>query len=86
MNKDLGDKIPLQECCDVTPLNYEQYELRFDHYITDERTGKKIKLEEPIVIRSMVAISRTYSPAYVKNETLQRMIWEMNHKLMEGGE
>ena len=86
MNKDMGDKISLQECCDVTPLNYEQYELRFDHYITDERTGKKIKLEEPIVIRAMVPVSRTYSPTYVKNETLQRMIWEMNHRLMEGGE
>ena len=29
------------ECRDVTPLNYEQFELRFDHYITDERTGKR---------------------------------------------
>ena len=80
----MDDKKPLQECCDVTPLNYEQYELRFDHYISDERTGKRIKLEEPIVVRGMVPVSRTYSPTYVKSEIIQRMIWEMNHKLREG--
>ena len=73
----------LQECCDVTSLNYEQYELRFDHYITDERTGKRIKLEEPIVVRGMVPVSRTYSPSYIKNETIERMIYELRHKLYE---
>ena len=53
-------------------------------WTTDERTGKRIKLEEPIVVRGMVPVSRTYSPTYVKNEIIQRMIWEMNHKLREG--
>ena len=71
-------------CCDITPLNYEQYEIRFDHFITDERTGKRIKLEEPLVVRAMVPIARTYSPTYVKNEIVQRLIWELNHKLKEG--
>lgn len=77
-------KIPLQECCDVTPLDYEQYELRFDHYIADERTGKRIRLEEPLVIKSVVAISSVHSSAYVKNEIIERMISELTWKLREG--
>ena len=71
------------ECCDVTPLNYEQYELRFDHYITDERTGKKIRLEEPLVVRAVLPTARTYSSAYAKNEIIQRLLYEMNNKLRD---
>jgi len=76
----------LQECCDVTPLSYEQYEIRFDHYISDERTGKKIRIEEPLIIRALVPTSKNYSPAYLKNETIERMIYELRHKLYESEE
>lgn len=72
------------ECCDVTPLNYEQFELRFDHYIADEKTGKKIRLEEPLVVRAVLPIARIYSSAYAKNEIIQRLLYEMNDKLKEG--
>lgn len=74
----MEDEKNLVECCDVTPLSYEQYELRFDHYLTDERTGKRIKLEEPITVRGVVPVSRTFNPTYLKNEIIERMIWEMN--------
>lgn len=80
------DKKELLECCDVTPLSYEQYELRFEHYLTDERTGKKIKLEEPLTIRAVVPSVRTFSAAYVKNDIIERMIWELHHKLYESEE
>ena len=73
----------LQECCDVTPLSFEQYEIRFDHYISDERTGKKIRIEEPITMRSVVTVSAKHSPAYLKNEIIERMIFELRRKLLE---
>lgn len=76
----------LVECCDVTPLDYEQYELRFDHYIADERTGKRIRLEEPLVIKSVVAMTRLHSSAYVKNEIIERMISELYRKLKKSGD
>ena len=83
-NKSLDDTAEnLLQCCDVTPLHYEQYELRFDHYISDDVTGKRIRLEEPISVRALVPVSKTYRPTYAKNEILQRMIWEMDHKLKE---
>lgn len=79
----MDNKKPLQECCDVTPMNYEQYELRFDHYITDERTGKKIKLEEPITMRCVIPSARTFNPTYVKGEIIERMLHELRNKLYE---
>ena len=63
---------------------FEQYELRFDHYISDNKTGKKMRLEEPIIIRSVVsAMARKYdcNPVYVKNEILNRLCWEMRNRM-----
>ena len=80
------DNKELQQCCDVTPLNYEQYELRFDHYITDDRTGKKIRLEEPITMRCVVPSARTFNPTYIKGEIIERMLCELRHKLYESEE
>lgn len=79
----MDNKKELVECCDVTPLSFEQYELRFEHYFSDERTGKKIRMEEPITVRAVVTSSRNYSPAYMKNEIIERMLYEIRHKLYE---
>ena len=79
----MDNKKELIECCDVTPLSYDQYELRLDHYISDKRTGKKIRLEEPICVRAVIPVSTKYSPAYIKNETIERMIYELRRRCYE---
>lgn len=79
----MDDNISKVECCDVTPFDYEQYELKFEHYISDDRTGRRIKLEEPIVIRCVSPVSNHSPYSYSQNEIIHKMIWEMEHKLKD---
>ncbi len=55
---------------------FEGYSLVLEHFIVDTKKGERVRIEEPLCVQNLCALSNG-SSAYALNEVLERMKQEV---------